>query len=144
MRDGAKAWFQEDDLIATMIRAAPHSQTRAKLDVLQPQTAQSDLPVYAGGDAEAITTGGELNKIASNIAMGRSMGRALANRQHAQPAPRRTSRDGDAGSAHGGLLGMSGQHDLHQLDRHQVKVDKSGVQVMNDPVLQEIHNSTLP
>ena len=33
-----------------------------------------ELPDYQGADAQRLTVGGELNKIASNVAMGRSMG----------------------------------------------------------------------
>lgn len=87
-----KAWFDEDakltDVFAVANTAAGVDKTRPKdppggeLKILQPgyRKAGVDLeafcdPVeYCGADANRMTIGGELNKIASNVAMGRSMG----------------------------------------------------------------------
>lgn len=140
-----KAWFQEDDPIAPMIKAATHPQTRAKLDVLQPKKTLGDLPVYAGGDERAMTVGGELNKIASNVAMGRSMGGV-----HWRTDNTRSLRLGEQVATV-----MLARHiadysetpvnmTYTNFDRHQVKIDKSGVYVTGDPALQALYDSILP
>jgi len=70
-----KAWFKEDEPIGALIRRNVHPDTLRPIDLLQPkETPNDDLPVYAGADAAQMTVGGELNKIAANVAMGRSMG----------------------------------------------------------------------
>lgn len=89
-----KAWFDEDAKLADVFRRAnekdiePSQKTGPKdppggeLKLLQPgyRSSGTDLesfcePVeYTGSDAGLMTVGGELNKIASNVAMGRSMG----------------------------------------------------------------------
>jgi hypothetical protein len=87
-----KAWFDEDaklaDVFAAANAAASVSMTAPKyppggeLKLLQPgyRKVGSDLEAfcepmeYSGGDSSRMTIGGELNKIASNVAMGRSMG----------------------------------------------------------------------
>ncbi|MEW5965617.1 MAG: vanadium-dependent haloperoxidase [Pseudomonadota bacterium] len=87
-----KAWFDEDaklaDVFAAANAAASGSMTHPKdppggeLVLLQPGYRKSgtdldtfcDPQAYAGADANRITVGGELNKIASNVAMGRTMG----------------------------------------------------------------------
>ncbi len=83
-----KAWFDEDAKLTDVFTAANTSATRpkdpldCKLTLLQPghRKIGTDLeafcdPIeYCGADVNRITVGGELNKIASNVAMGRSMG----------------------------------------------------------------------
>lgn len=70
-----KAWFKDDEPLQGRIQAAVHPDTLRPLDVLQPkETPDDDLPAYGGSDAAQMTVGGELNKIACNVAMGRSMG----------------------------------------------------------------------
>lgn len=87
-----KAWFAEDERVSTVFananaaanagRVGPTDPPGGELVILQPgyRTKGNDLeafcdPVaYAGGDANDMTIGGELNKVASNVAMGRSMG----------------------------------------------------------------------
>lgn len=87
-----KAWFDEDELLKTVFDNANRSASTAKtspsdppggtLTLLQPGYRKKgtdledfcDPQEYTGDDADRITVGGELNKIASNVAMGRSMG----------------------------------------------------------------------
>ncbi|MCP9820040.1 hypothetical protein KBZ18_11120 [Synechococcus sp. Cruz-9H2] len=87
-----KAWFDEDAKLADVFAAAnaaasvsmtaPKDPPGGELKLLQPgyRRVGSDLDAfcepmeYSGGDASRMTIGGELNKIASNVAMGRSMG----------------------------------------------------------------------
>ena len=70
-----KAWFKEDEPIGALIRRNVHPDTLRPLTPLQPkETPNDDLPTYAASDAGHMTVGGELNKIAANVAMGRSMG----------------------------------------------------------------------
>lgn len=80
-----KAWFNEDQKLATLLAAnrPTHPLTGAPVRIVQPGLATGtvpdgsggfELPDYTGADAAAMTVGGELNKIASNVAMGRSMG----------------------------------------------------------------------
>ncbi|MBP6749715.1 MAG: vanadium-dependent haloperoxidase [Xanthomonadaceae bacterium] len=78
-----KAWFDEDAQLQAILQRAM-MDTRRKEPVgpeglLQPGARVNGEDFFApqpycGGDAERITVGGELNKIASNVAMGRSMG----------------------------------------------------------------------
>jgi len=87
-----KAWFDEDAKLADVFAAAnaaasvsmtaPKDPPDGELKLLQPgyRKVGSDLEAfcepmeYSGGDSSRMTIGGELNKIASNVAMGRSMG----------------------------------------------------------------------
>ena len=90
-----KAWFDEDarllDIYAAVNaragaeRVGPKDPPEGTLQLLQPgyRGIGADLeafcppmpyPPAASSDAERITVGGELNKLASNVAMGRSMG----------------------------------------------------------------------
>ena len=86
-----KAWFDEDQTLADLFKAhndgitggrAPKEPTVGELHILQPghRAAGGGLDdfcepsAYVGADAAKMTVGGELNKIASNVAMGRSMG----------------------------------------------------------------------
>ena len=72
-----KAWFKDDVSLADIIANAPSKEPGIARTLLQtgPKTGNDtyDPPVpYAGSDK--LTVGGELNKLASNVAMGRSMG----------------------------------------------------------------------
>lgn len=78
-----KAWFDEDAILGDVIGVAQSNPRRKDpgtlQGLLQPGARQSgetfcDPQPYAGGDADKMTVGGELNKIASNVAMGRTMG----------------------------------------------------------------------
>ncbi len=90
-----KAWFDEDEPLldiyakandaAGINRVGPKDPPGGTLQLLQPgyRRVGSDLeafcppeayPVGGTSDAERLTVGGELNKLASNVAMGRSMG----------------------------------------------------------------------
>jgi len=86
-----KAWFDEDATLKSVFdaandRAAKHAGPKdppgGHLEILQPGYRQAGGGVedfchpqaYAGPDLECMTVGGELNKLASNVAMGRSMG----------------------------------------------------------------------
>jgi len=140
-----KAWYQEDDLIAPMIRASSHPQTRAKLDVLQPKKTVGDLPAYAGGDEGAMTVGGELNKIASNVAMGRSMGGV-----HWRTDNTRSLRLGEQVATMMLVRHIADYSETPvsmtytNFDRHEVRIDKTGVRVTGDPALQALYDSILP
>lgn len=78
-----KAWFDEDASLKSILEKAMADNRRinpTKLKgLLQPgnRNAGEDFcepQTYCGPDVSKITVGGELNKIASNVAMGRSMG----------------------------------------------------------------------
>lgn len=87
-----KAWFDEDAKLVDVFRdaneadllghVAPNDPPGGTLEVLQPGYRVhsggiedfSPPRVYASPDAARMTIGGELNKVASNVAMGRSMG----------------------------------------------------------------------
>lgn len=86
-----KAWFDEDQTLMELFKAhndaiasgkAPKEPTVGALQILQPghRAAGGGLDdfcepsAYGGPDAPRMTVGGELNKLASNVAMGRSMG----------------------------------------------------------------------
>jgi len=56
-----KAWFKESTNLVDI-----------GLTPLQPSTDGLTLGVYGGSDAGDLTVGGELNKIASNVALGRN------------------------------------------------------------------------
>jgi hypothetical protein len=78
-----KAWFDENAILNEILSKAKQDKSRKEpkefQGLLQPGSHISgedfDEPQpYTGGDADKMTVGGELNKIASNVAMGRSMG----------------------------------------------------------------------
>ena len=78
-----KAWFDEDAKLNDLLSSAQENKNRKDplelQHLLQPGTHISgeifNAPEpYAGQDTNKMTVGGELNKIASNVAMGRSMG----------------------------------------------------------------------
>jgi hypothetical protein len=81
-----KAWFEEDaklaDIFARVNAGLPKDPPAGMLKLLQPGYRKKggtledfcEPQEYTGDDADKITVGGELNKIASNVAMGRSMG----------------------------------------------------------------------
>jgi hypothetical protein len=87
-----KAWFDEDAKLqdvfdqanakASIQRIAPKDPPGGELRLLQPGYRQSgggledfcEPQEYIGAHVDNITVGSELNKIASNVAMGRSMG----------------------------------------------------------------------
>ena len=72
-----KAWFEDGSLMDAVAKAAQRGKDPAPpLRILQPGTnaAGGTLPDYTGPDKAEMTIHGELNKLAANIAMGRSMG----------------------------------------------------------------------
>jgi hypothetical protein len=78
-----KAWFDEDVKFADVIANAQVDENRKDpgtlLGLLQPGARISgedfcEPQPYCGTDAMKMTVGGELNKLACNVAMGRSMG----------------------------------------------------------------------
>lgn len=77
-----KAWFKEDTLFADLIQGKQHPITGHPIRVVQPgDQYDSTLDDGSGGkelvsatNAAGMTIEGELNKLASNVAMGRSMG----------------------------------------------------------------------
>ncbi|GKS68345.1 phosphoesterase [Nitrosomonas sp. PY1] len=78
-----KAWFDEDAKLNDLLKAAQEDKKRKDplelQHLLQPGThingeAFNEPEPYTGPDTNKMTVGGELNKIASNVAMGRSMG----------------------------------------------------------------------
>jgi hypothetical protein len=69
-----KAWFDEKQPLKPLIETKLHPETRAPLRLLKAHHTTGRPDPYLGDDAAAMTIGGELNKIASNVAMGRTMG----------------------------------------------------------------------
>ena len=78
-----KAWFDEDAKLGELLRNAMKAENSKEPGTLkglvQPGAHKSgedfeEPSTYTGDDADKISVGGELNKIASNVAMGRSMG----------------------------------------------------------------------
>jgi len=88
-----KAWFDEDVSLKKVFDDANANASAAKqtgpsdppggtMELLQPGYRQTGIDLeafcnpqpYTQSDAEKLTVGGELNKLASNVAMGRSMG----------------------------------------------------------------------
>ena len=87
-----KAWFDEDAKLKNIFEKAntdmttnqsePKEPTGGVLKLLQPGYRKTGTSLedfcepqeYTGADANNMTVGGELNKLASNVAMGRSMG----------------------------------------------------------------------
>ncbi len=81
-----KAWFDEEQKIQDVMDNFNASSQKdpspyfplnpaPSLSIWQPGSFTEDaLPTYTGSDDVKMTIGGELNKLASNVAMGRSMG----------------------------------------------------------------------
>jgi len=71
-----KAWFDEAVSIKKIMDNAPQIDQPQALGIWQPadHEPEADLPSYTGTDVAEMTVLGELNKLASNVAMGRSMG----------------------------------------------------------------------
>lgn len=83
-----KAWFDETMPLSRVLEANPsksrHPLTGNPVTIVQPGAGRSngvadgsggeELLPYQGADLKEITIGGELNKIAANVAMGRSYG----------------------------------------------------------------------
>lgn len=70
-----KAWFDETASVQEMVEKAVHPDTLRPLRMLQPgSVTYGQLAEYAAPDGRDMQVGGELNKIACNVAMGRSMG----------------------------------------------------------------------
>ena len=77
-----KAWFDENQLMTTVVAGAaggrdpsPSYPATTAVDIWQPgQKTDGPLTPYAGADRASMTVGGELNKLAANVALGRSMG----------------------------------------------------------------------
>lgn len=78
-----KAFFDEQQTILDLIARAKHPRTGAPVRIVQPGGGTTnvddgsggfELAGYLGGDIGRMTVGGELNKLAANVAMGRSMG----------------------------------------------------------------------
>jgi hypothetical protein len=137
-----KAWFKEDEPVAPLIKASRHPQTRAPLDVLQPMvTNASELPAYARPDAAQMTVEGELNKLASNVAMGRTMGGV-----HWRSDNTRSLRLGErvATVILKREIAEYAENPVsltyRSFDGLEVKIDKQKVSVPGDPKLEQFYN----
>lgn len=71
-----KAWFDGSVRMADVFAGAASIDPAMQPVLRQPadHPANGSLPVYTGSDALQMTVEGELNKLASNVALGRSMG----------------------------------------------------------------------
>ena len=78
-----KAWFDEDAKLVDVIAGKKHPLTCDAVYLVDPGLRLTAAPDGTGGsapsplaadDAAKLTVGGELNKLAANVAMGRSMG----------------------------------------------------------------------
>jgi hypothetical protein len=145
-----KAWFDEEKTLQSILDEKQEKNPDKKpvsspfdgcpVQIVQPDGGGEDLQPF-GGDTSRITVGGELNKIASNVAMGRSMGgvhwrsdntRSLRlGEQIATVILRRQSRD----YAEAGLT-MS----YLNFDGHHVTIDSNGrVSVEGDAALESFY-----
>ena len=136
-----KAWFREDKPIAPMIEQAVHPQTRLPITVSQPMLGnQPELPAYTGTDKAQMTVAGELNKIASNVAMGRSMGGV-----HWRSDNTRSLRLGEQIATIilkrevAEYAERPVRFEYTSFDGHKVIIDKQGVTVAGDPALQALY-----
>jgi hypothetical protein len=139
-----KAWFHENEPIANVLKGNTHPITRAPVQVVMPDRNGSDtLPAYTGSDVGNMTVGGELNKIASNVAMGRSMGgvhwrsdntRSLRlGEKIATIILRRESKDYKEKLSWG----------YTNFDGNEVVIGANGkVSVSNDPALEKFYNQS--
>ncbi len=141
-----KAWFDEDQKLSEVLSRPVPNQPVSPVDgepvqIVQPDGGGDVLQPYLGDDLDFITVGGELNKIASNVAMGRSMGgvhwrsdntRSLRlGEQVATVILRRQSKD----YAEPGLS-MSYQ----SFDGYRVTIDSNGrVSVDGNPALESFY-----
>ncbi len=139
-----KAWFDDQQNLAQLFaRTQPrHPITGELIQIVEPDACGSDvLPPLEATQADQLTVGGELNKIASNVAMGRSMGgvhwrsdntRSLRlGEQVATIILRRQSRD----YVEPGLT-MS----YLNFDGNRVTIDNQGrVTVTGDPALEQFY-----
>ena len=74
-----KAWYNEDERFHDLLQRAPRKEPRTIHPLLQPGASSGPDSFgpptpYMGLDAGRMTVGGELNKLACNVAMGRSIG----------------------------------------------------------------------
>ncbi len=70
-----KAWFNGSAKMSDVVKGQVHPVTGAPGRLVAPDIDGSDvLPEYMGADAAYLTVEGELNKLAANVALGRSMG----------------------------------------------------------------------
>lgn len=132
-----KAWYDEKAPIKPLVEASTHPETRAPRRLLRPQVTTGPLAQYAGADAGAMTVGGELNKIASNVAMGRTMGGV-----HWRSDNTRSLRLGEV------IATLIMRREVKEyaepgvrfsycsFDGHEVFIETSGVRVPGDPALQ--------
>jgi hypothetical protein len=129
-----KAWFDEEQSFGEMIAFANSSlKERGGFQcMLAPGLptgvdSYNDPAAYVGDDAHLITVGGELNKLASNVAMGRSMGGV-----HWRSDNTRSLRLGEAIAIHflAGRLKeyaeTNGRFSFTSFNRHKVVVAKEG------------------
>lgn len=146
-----KAWFDEDQPFTSVIAGAtggrdpsPEFPANVPLAVWQPG-AKTDgpLPIYAAPDAAMMTVGGELNKLASNVALGRSMGGV-----HWRSDNTRSLRLGEqvATIMLKRILPTYAERPLSlsytNFDRNLVTVGSDGrVSVGNDPALEAFYNT---
>ncbi|NKE45669.1 vanadium-dependent haloperoxidase [Roseomonas frigidaquae] len=135
-----KAWFDEKHPIRAMVEASRHPQTRLRRTLLQPMVIEGPLPPYAGRDADELTVGGELNKIASNVAMGRTMGGV-----HWRSDNTRSLRLGEVIATvimarevkEYAEAGVSFSY--CSFDGHEVRIDPEGVKVPSDRALEDFY-----
>lgn len=131
-----KAWFDGGRKIVDVFASVPSTDPGQKLVIRQPGTHQAfgSLPIYASNDRHEMTVEGELNKLAANVALGRSMGGV-----HFRTDNTRSLRLGEAVTA---IFLMNWvQHyqeskapktvsfDFNSFDGAAVKIDTSGVTV---------------
>lgn len=141
-----KAWFDEKQALVDVLAKHParHPVSQALVALVQPGEPDKvgELPALMPTVAAQLTVGGELNKLASNVAMGRSMGgvhwrsdntRSLRlGEQIATIMLRRQCRD----YAEPGLC-----FSYCSFDGHPVKVHSNGrVTVAGDAALEQFYN----
>ncbi|MBU8537590.1 vanadium-dependent haloperoxidase [Falsiroseomonas tokyonensis] len=132
-----KAWFEEKTPIKAMVEVSRHPRTRAAQHLLDATVTSGPLPRYQRADAAEMTVGGELNKIASNVAMGRTMGGV-----HWRSDNTRSLRLGEAIATviMAREVKEFAEPDVSftycSFDRHEVRIDASGIQVPSDPALE--------
>jgi hypothetical protein len=139
-----KAWFEEDQPIRPLIESARHPEHHGRLRVLQADRADGGPLPHAGADLDRMTIGGELNKLAANVALGRCMA-GVNWRSDAMRGLRLGEAVATAVLAR--QVADYAEADVtlayRSFDGHRVTIAPDGVAVPGDPALQDYYRDLL-